>query len=257
MRNMCLLLSYDGTDFHGWQFQPNLRTAEGTLKDALARILGERPKLYAAARTDQGVHAKTQVVNFATERGIPVEGLIRGLNSLLPADIRVLRGGEVPSEFHARYSAKSKTYRYFILTSPLNSPFLRRYTLHVPQGLHVEGMQRAIQAIVGVHDFSAFTKKSTSYRNPVRRVLSAKVKGRGEIIVMEIRAEGFLRYMVRNIVGTLLLVGKGKIDEEGFKAILESRDRDMAGPTAPPHGLFLWDIEYEPSLLFPPYRLGV
>jgi len=244
MRNISLIVSYDGTAYHGWQYQPNLITIEKVVREAIEKILNHKVKIYAGARTDTGVHAQGQVVNFFTEKGIEPGSLTRGLNSLLPVDIRVKDAFEVDPDFHARYSAKSKTYVYCILNATYNSPFYARYVWHIPYNIDVSSMNDSIKLIVGQHDFSAFKKKNTTYHNPIREVIRARVKRRGNFIYIVIEATGFLRYMVRNIVGTFMLVGSGKIGVEDFRKILESKDREKAGPTAPAKGLFLREIKY-------------
>jgi tRNA pseudouridine38-40 synthase len=244
MRNISLVVSYDGTAYHGWQYQPNLITIEQVVREAIEKILNHKIKIYAGARTDTGVHAQGQVVNFFTEKGIEPGSLARGLNSLLPVDIRVKDAFEVGPDFHARYSAKSKTYVYCILNATYNSPFYVRYVWHIPYNIDVSSMNDSIKLIVGQHDFSAFKKKNATYHNPIREVIRARVKRRGNFIYIVIEATGFLRYMVRNIVGTLVLVGSGKIGVEDFRKILESKDREKAGPTAPAQGLFLREIKY-------------
>ena len=163
---------------------------------------------------------------------------------MLPRDIRIQEARDVDTAFHARYSAKSKIYVYCILNKRYNSPFLTRYVLHDPYPLNIDGMKRTAKILLGEHDFSAFKKKDELYRNPVREVKRVGVATKGDIVYVIIEATGFLRYMVRNIVGTLLLVGHGRIDREDFETILESRDREKAGPTAPAHGLFLRQIKY-------------
>jgi tRNA pseudouridine38-40 synthase len=243
-RNISLTVSYDGTGYHGWQCQPNAITVAEVLKGAVERILDHEVKIVAGARTDAGVHAIGQVVNFATPREFDLVHLERGLNSILPRDIRVRNARNVDQTFHSRYSAKSKRYVYCILNQMHNSPFLTRYVLHVPYHLDILSMRQAVKTVVGEHDFSAFKKKDEIYRNPVRVVKRACVVSKGKMIYVVIEATGFLRYMVRNIVGTLLLVGREKIGEEDFRAILESRERESAGPTAPPQGLFLREIRY-------------
>lgn len=244
MRNISLIVSYDGKAYHGWQYQPNLITIEQVVREAIEKILNHKIKIYAGARTDTGVHAQGQVVNFFTEKGIEPGSLARGLNSLLPVDIRVKDAFEVGPDFHARYSAKSKTYVYCILNATYNSPFYVRYVWHIPYNIDVSSMNDSIKLIVGQHDFSAFKKKNATYHNPIREVIRARVKRRGNFIYIVIEATGFLRYMVRNIVGTLVLVGSGKIGVEDFRKILESKDREKAGPTAPAQGLFLREIKY-------------
>jgi tRNA pseudouridine38-40 synthase len=243
-RNIRITLSYDGTDYHGWQSQPNARSVEETLKGAVERVLDHEVKIYAGGRTDAGVHAMGQVVNFFTEKTIGCDNLTRGLNSLLPWDIRVRDGRDVPGSFHARYSALSKKYIYCILNRKQNSPFLFRYALHAPYALDISRMREAVRLLLGEHDFSAFKKKDEPYKSTVREVIKAGVATRGSMVFVIMEATGFLRYMVRNIVGTLLIVGREKLDKDDFGRILESGQREQAGPTAPPQGLFLREITY-------------
>jgi tRNA pseudouridine38-40 synthase len=243
-RNIRLTVSYDGTNYHGFQSQPHDATIQDALKEAVEHILDHEVKIIGGARTDAGVHAMGQVVNFVTWKQIGTDNLRRGLNSVLPQDIRITEAREAAEAFHARYSAKSKVYVYCILNRPCNSPFLARYTTHVPYPLDTSRMREAIKIIVGEHDFSAFKKKDEFYRNPVREVARARVAAKGDMIYVIMEATGFLRYMVRNITGTLLLVGRGKTSADDFAAILKSREREKAGPTAPPHGLFLREIKY-------------
>lgn len=237
-------MEYDGTNYHGWQCQPNGVTVEETLKTAVERILDHPVTIYSAGRTDAGVHAFGQVVNFITEKGIDLTGIERGLNSMLPFDIRVRSAVERDLSFHARYSARSKTYLYSIHNAPRHSPFTVRYSWHVPYPLDGALMNTAARSMVGMRDFASFKKKKEPYRSCEREVLRAAVKRRGDFIYIIVEATGFLRYMVRNIVGTLLLVGKGRISVEEFEAIIGAKDRDSAGPTAPPQGLFLRRIKY-------------
>lgn len=244
MRNISLIVSYDGTNYHGWQCQPDLITIEQTLRERIEKIVNHTVKIYAGARTDSGVHAYGQVVNFFTDSGIELKGLVKGLNSLLPVDVRIREAYEADENFHARYSAKSKVYVYSILNSGYNSPFYARYAWHIPYALDMPLMYKTIKWIIGAHDFSAFKKKGEIYQNHVREVLRAGVKKRRDFIYVVIEGTGFLRYMVRNIVGTLVLVGSGKRSTDDFKTILESKDREKAGPTAPARGLFLREIKY-------------
>jgi len=243
-RNISLVVEYDGTNYHGWQCQPNGVTVEETLKGAIERILDHPVKMYSAGRTDAGVHAFGQVVNFVTEKGIDLTSLTRGLNSLLPDDIRVGSAMERDLSFHARYSARSKTYVYTIHNAPRHSPFSVRYSWHVPYGLDSALMNKGVRSLIGKRDFASFKKKKEPYRSSEREILMAGVRRRGSFIHIVIEATGFLRYMVRNIVGTLVLLGEGRITLEEFGDIVEARDRDSAGPTAPPQGLFLRRIRY-------------
>jgi tRNA pseudouridine38-40 synthase len=243
-RNISLVLEYDGTIYHGWQCQPNAITIQEVVQRGIEKILDHPVKIYAAGRTDTGVHAFGQVINFYTDKVIDIVSIIKGLNSLLPGDIRVKNAREVDESFQARYSAKSKSYIYCIVNTRYHSPFHVRYTWHIPYAVDARLMNESIKEIIGVHDFSSFKKKNEIYKRHEREVLRAGVKRRGEFIYILIEATGFLRYMVRNIVGTLVLVGEGKISKEDFSAILQSRDRVNAGPTAPPQGLFLRKIRY-------------
>jgi tRNA pseudouridine38-40 synthase len=244
LRNIRLTVSYDGTAYHGWQRQPNALTVEEVLTGAIGRILDHEVKLYAGARTDAGVHAMGQVVNFACGKPIGCEALAKGVNSVLPRDIRVRDAGDVDASFHARYSAKRKTYVYCILNRRVNSPFLGRYVLHFPFALDIGDMRRAVRLVVGEHDFSAFKKKDEAYRSTVRRVLRAGVARRGDVVYVIIEATGFLRYMVRNIVGTVLDVGEGRRAWTEVGEILAAGQRERAGAPATAHGLFLREIVY-------------
>jgi len=244
MRNIRLIISYDGTNYHGWQCQPNVLTIQEVLSNSLEKILNHPVTVYAGGRTDTGVHAMGAVANFYTEKSIELRSLARGLNSLLPRDIRVTDTGEAEISFHARYSAKSKTYVYCILNAPNSSPFLDRYVWHIHYPLNILAMDNAAKVIIGDHDFSAFKKKDEVYKSNVREVFRARVKNKGSIIYFIIEARGFLRYMVRNIMGSIVLVGSGKITIDEFIKILESKDREKAGPTAPARGLFLRKIKY-------------
>ena len=201
-------------------------------------------KLFGGARTDAGVHAQGQTVNFLSESGIGLQGLTKGINSLIPPDIRVFDAREVSREFHSRYSAKGKTYVYCILNAVSDSPFYGRYAWHFPYALDAGSMDDAIGLLTGVHDFAAFKKKNEVYRSTVREVLRAGVKRRRDFVYVVLEGTGFLRYMVRNIVGTLVLVASGRLTKEGFREIIESRDRQAAGPTAPARGLILREITY-------------
>ena len=243
-RNISLVLEYDGTHYHGWQCQPNAITLQEVVQQSVEKILDHPVKMYAAGRTDTGVHAFGQVINFFTEKTIDIASIVKGLNSILPGDIRVKDGREVDEAFHARYSARGKSYIYCILNARYHSPFSVRYSWHIPYAVNARLMNESIKEIIGLHDFSSFKKKNEIYKKHEREVLRAGVKRRGEFIYVFIEATGFLRYMVRNIVGTLVLVGEGKISKEDFITILQSRDRVNAGPTAPPQGLFLRRIKY-------------
>ena len=244
MRNIVLSLAYDGTNYHGWQCQPNALTVQEVFNNALGRILNHPVTIYAGGRTDTGVHAMGQVINFHTDKMIALRNLAKGLNSILPRDIRVNNAREEEMSFHARYSAKSKTYVYCILNTLFNSPFLERYAWHIDYTLNISAMDDAAKVIIGEHDFSAFKKKNEVYKSTIREVFRARIKSKGNLIYFIIEARGFLRYMVRNIMGSIVLVGSRKITVEEFIKIFESKNREKAGPTAPARGLFLRKIKY-------------
>jgi len=244
-RTIKLTLAYDGSRFHGWQRQKNGLTIQEILEEKIAIMTQEPTCVLGSGRTDAGVHARAQVCHFRTHSTIPCDGFEKGLNSLLPEDIRVRRAEVVPAAFHARYSATSKVYAYQILHQPEADVFLRNTTWHVPGPLDLEAMRRCLAQIEGEHDFSSFRSTGSTNRNPVRQVLHAGLHGpdRG-ILILTLEANGFLRHMVRNIVGTLVDVGRGRIPEEAFPGILGARDRQKAGVKAPPGGLFLMAVRY-------------
>ncbi|HEX2915044.1 MAG TPA: tRNA pseudouridine(38-40) synthase TruA [Chloroflexia bacterium] len=266
MRNIKLVLEYDGTDFSGSQLQANGRTVQGELEKALASLTGlpagERCKVSLAGRTDTGVHASGQVANFKTASAHSLETFRRGLNALLPFDIAVLSVEEVDEEFHARFSARERYYRYRILNRPARSPLLRRYALQVAQPLKLEAMQAAANRLVGEHDFASFAgagwgipagegaeTEENDGPSTVRKVLKATWSREmpdpaQTVLVLEIAANAFLPHMVRNIVGTLLQVGKGEISPDDFEEIIAACDRRRAGPTAPACGLSLVEVRY-------------
>ena len=244
MRRIKLVLEYCGTRYAGWQIQPNAVTVQGTVEACLARITNGRVRLHAAGRTDAGVHARRQVAHFDTTATIAVPALLRGLNSLLPEDIAVRQATDVPNDFHARYSARQKTYAYLIHNRPQRSAFAAPYTWYVPQPLDVAAMRLAAQALLGRHDFSAFRAASCAARSPVRCLSRLTVQRRAERLIIMMCADGFLQHMVRNIVGTLVAIGRGRMPAQAMPAILASRQRQQAGPTAPPQGLCLVRVMY-------------
>jgi tRNA pseudouridine38-40 synthase len=243
-RNIRLLLQYDGAAFHGWQIQPRDRTVQGALETHLATVLRHNVRLAAAGRTDSGVHAWGQVATFTTDNPVPLTSLQRSLNALCRGEIVVRRIDEVPPEFHARFSATSRLYRYTILNQPHPDVFWRRHALHVPRKLDHEAMQQCLELIQGEHDFSSFRSAHCSAQSPIRRVHDAWISTNGPLVHVHIRANAFLQQMVRILVGTLLAVGRGALTPDDFQEILRARDRSRAGNTADPRGLCLVDVTY-------------
>jgi len=280
MRNLRLLIAYDGTDFHGWQRQPNAPTVQGRLEETLARITNAEVKLHGSGRTDAGVHAWGQVANFLTKCRIPPANLQKALNDLLPPSVRIREVSEATREFHARYSARAKTYRYRILCAPVASPFFWRFVDHCTYPLDRRRMAEAARLLKGEHDFTSFAatgddgqdelevrgSNSAALTTPeetiqsaaqsrtdskpqasaVRTIFSSRLlwRPRMKLLTYEVRGNGFLHHMVRSIVGTLIEVGRGKLTTADVVRILEARDRTLAGPTAPARGLCLMKVEY-------------
>jgi tRNA pseudouridine38-40 synthase len=245
MRNIKLLIEYDGTNYQGWQIQPEGPTIQGMLEEKLSRLTGERIHVIGSGRTDSGVHAFGQVAHFKTQSQMDIRTIQRALNSLLPPDIVIQEVEEVDESFHARKHSKSKIYEYRILNRNLRSAFHRGYVWYIPQKLNLTEMKKATQGLIGEHDFSAFRTVGSPTRTAVRRVIRAEWKrGRDGLIRFEIEANGFLKQMVRSIIGTLVEIGKGRMKASDFRQILNSKDRKKAGPTAPAQGLFLKEVKY-------------
>jgi tRNA pseudouridine38-40 synthase len=244
-RNVVLVLEYDGTRYHGFQVQAgNLPTIQGELERAIEQITGLRARISGAGRTDRGVHASGQVANFYTGSALSTGVLRRALNAVLPPDIAVISAAEAPSNFHARFSARSREYRYTIVNRPARSPLMRHFAYHLARPLDVAAMAEAARELVGEHDFASFAGGSEEVESTVRNVLSADCQREGERVYVDIEANAFLPHMVRNIVGTLLLIGIGKLEMDGFRQIFAARQRREAGPTAPAHGLCLTRVNY-------------
>lgn len=245
-RNIRVLLQYDGTDFHGFQKQQGgVRTVQGELEDALFNLLGEQEEIIGASRTDAGVHALGQVVNFKASHGvIPPDKVAAAAHRFLPSDISLVSSEGVPLDFHARYSAKSKEYLYVCYRSPHPIPFLRRNALEVHPDINIERMREASACFIGTHDFSAFRNESDTPVDPVKTIYSFDVEERDKFVLFRVKGSGFLYRMVRNMAGTLLEVGRGRWKSEYVREILLSCDRVAAGPTLPPHALYLLRVEY-------------
>ena len=245
MRNIKLLIEYDGTNYRGWQVQPDGPTIQGMLEEKLSRLTSERIHVIGSGRTDSGVHALGQVTHFRTQSQMDIRTIQRALNSLLPPDIVIREVEEVDEGFHARKQSKSKVYEYRILNRNLRSAFHRGYVWHIPQKLNLEEMKKATQSLIGEHDFSAFRTVGSPTRTTVRRVIRGEWKrGRDGLIRFEIEANGFLKQMVRSIIGTLVEIGRGKRKASDLRKVLNSKDRKEAGPTAPAQGLFLKEVKY-------------
>ncbi|HZD44703.1 MAG TPA: tRNA pseudouridine(38-40) synthase TruA [Acidobacteriaceae bacterium] len=251
--NWKLTLAYDGTDFHGWQVQPGNVTIQGELADAIERVSGERILPQGSGRTDAGVHARMQVASFELAAPIPAQNLQRALNRVLPASIRVIQAEQADAGFHARHSVRAKTYEYRIFRGAVCPPWLARYVFALNWPLDVEKMQRAASLVIGEHDFTSFaatdpdlaTRESDEGTpNNVRTVFDSSWSGEEGLLVYRVRGNGFLHHMVRNLVGTLIDVGRGQFPPEQISAILLQRSRIAAGPTAPARGLFLDSVEY-------------
>ncbi len=246
MRNLKLVIEYDGTAYAGWQTQTrsSVPAIQELLEKTLRKILHHRVDIYASGRTDAGVHALAQTANFKTVSSITTEKLKGALNALLPADIAVKRITEVPASFHSRYSAKSKTYRYTICNAPARPAIGREQMYYCYLPLDVKAMQREAACLAGRHDFSAFAASGRKSRDAVRTIKSIRVRKRRERVEIDITADGFLYNMARNIAGTLIDVGRGKLSRGQVKKILDSRDRRKAGPKAPACGLCLMEVKY-------------
>jgi tRNA pseudouridine38-40 synthase len=245
MRNVKLTISYDGTDFNGWQTQPGYRTVQETLEKAIADLTGEpRIRLNASGRTDAGVHAVGQVANFFTVTHHPPDVLLRAVNARLPQDVLLRDAAEVPESFDANHDARRKLYRYVIHDGAVPDLFLRRYSCHSRHRLDAAGMARAAECLKGRHDFRCFETEWPNRMSSVRTITHLTVNRAGEWIWLDVEADGFLYNMVRAIAGTLMYVGRGYWPEAQVAAILEAGDRKLAGPNAPAAGLFLMRVTY-------------
>lgn len=253
MRNIKLVLAYDGAGYVGWQRQNNQPTIQGVLEEKIAVMTGENLTIHGAGRTDAGVHALRMTANFSTKSATPCDGFLKGLNSLLPRDVRVLEVSDERADFHARRSARGKCYFYNISRCPVQLPTERLYWVNLNGRFDVEMVRQCLKIIVGRHDFSSFEAAGsrdvdfTSGRGAVREIFSADIENvTNEPLKMRIiiAGDGFLRHMVRNIVGTLIEVGQGKTSFDAFRDIFHAKDRSLAGPTAPANGLFLKEVFY-------------
>ncbi len=244
-RNLKLTLEYDGTCYHGWQRQKNASTIQEAVENALTRLTGEAIRVIGSGRTDAGVHALGQVANFHTDSALPLSAFLNGLNALLPLDIAILDVSEAPRDFHARKSALAKKYEYRILNRPIRSPLSQRYCWWISQPLDLKAMQEAAAVLLGEHNFQAFQASGSSIKNPIRRVMHAGwERAEGDMLTFTISATGFLRGMVRSLVGTMVEIGRGKRPPQDLQELLKTGERRRTGATAPPQGLLLVRVEY-------------
>lgn len=247
--NVRLLLEYDGSSFCGWQFQPSQRSVQGVLQSALLRVTGEITAVHGSGRTDAGVHALGQVASFVTEAGIPPDRFKPAINRLLPPDVRVLSSAQVPDDFHARYSALSKTYMYKVVQADVTPPLMRDRAWAVRQSLDLEAMRAALATLLGTHDFRAFCRGGSSVTRTVRTITQAELRVEPDqgTIELWVSADGFLYNMVRIIAATAIRVGMGKLPVDVFVSAIATGLRSLLPYTAPPQGLYLASVRYEPE----------
>ena len=243
MRNIKLTIQYNGKNYCGWQKQNNSLGIQGTIENAIKEITKEEVKIIGSGRTDAGVHALGQVANFNTNCNIPIEKIPNALNSKLPKDISIINAQEMDLEFHSRYSAKGKKYRYMIYNNPYRSPIYNNISYFVKYDLDLEKMKKEAKALIGTHDFKGFMSSGSSVVDTVRTIYDIQIFKQEDLIIIEVEGNGFLYNMVRILVGTLVDIGRGRIDIN-MLSIIESKSRSMAGHTAPAHGLFLKKVDY-------------
>ena len=244
MRTILLVLEYDGTGFAGWQLQPNGRSVQEVVERALGELLDEEVRLHSAGRTDAGVHARAMPAHFITERTLPLRAFRDGLNRLLPVDVAVREAREMPDGFHARFTAQGKWYRYTILRAPVRSPLLTRTAWQLRGAFDLTAMRAAANLLVGEHDFAAFRASGCAARTTVRQLESIVLVEDGALLHIDVRGSGFLRNMVRMLVGTLVEVGRGKRPAQDIVRLLANETGVRCGPTAPPQGLCLMAVSY-------------
>lgn len=245
MKNIKLLIEYDGTNYAGWQNQENAITIQEKLEYALKEVTGEYIKLIGSGRTDAGVHALGQVANFITNASIPGDKYKYILNNVLPDDISIINSEEVDISFHSRYSAKKKRYKYVIHTRKMPSPIYRNYSYHYKRNLDLDKMKKASEYFIGTHDFSSFKGRKSVVKSNIRTIYEIKFQRVNDFIEITFKGDSFLKYMIRIIVGTLINVGIGKTTIDEIPYIINSKNRDKAGKTAPPQGLFLEKVYYK------------
>lgn len=244
MRTIRLTIEYDGTGYAGWQVQPNGLAVQEVVENALARVLGENVRLTSSGRTDAGVHAKGMVAHFVTSGELPLPAFREGVNRHLPRDVAIREAVEVPGDFHARFSSRGKWYRYTLYQGPVRSPLAGRTSWHIRSPLDVEAMSQGADAFVGTHDFSAFRSSSCEAKTTVREIFSVDILPEGELLRIDVKGRGYLKNMVRVMVGTLMEVGLGRRPAGDIRRLLEDGRREQSGRTAPPQGLCLMEVWY-------------
>lgn len=247
MHNYKMLIAFDGTNYSGWQIQPNGTSIQALLQNAITTLIKEETTISGSGRTDAGVHALGQIAHFKTSSPLDLYRFLQSLNALIPKDIRVLTIEEVPSDFHARYSARSKTYRYHLHLGRVENPFNRLYSWHIRENVNLDRLRASAELLIGTHNFTTFANQSyfgSAAKNPIRTMLAIDVIAEERSICLEFRADGFLYKMVRNLTGTLLEIGIGKRPVEDIPRLIMAKDRREAGMAAPPQGLFLVHVEY-------------
>lgn len=245
MRNIKLLIEYEGTNYSGWQTQKNAIGIQEVIEDSIERITGERVKLIGSGRTDGRVHALGQVANFLTSSTIPGESFKYALNVALPEDIKIIDSEEVPLDFHSRFDAKRKRYRYIIYNGKTPRPMYRNFSYYVERELNIEEMQESLSYLIGTHDFQSFMASKSEVDTTIRTIYSIEIIKKDEFIEIIVEGKSFLRHMIRIIVGTLVFIGTGKLKKESLNNIIQGKNRKLAGPTAPPQGLFLEKVYYD------------
>lgn len=248
MKKIKLTIEYDGTDYVGWQYQPKGSSLQDAVELALTQVLKHPVRIFSSGRTDAGVHARGMVAHFETEANLPLTAYREGVNSLLPSDIAIVAAEEVAADFHARYSARAKRYRYSFYLGEFRSPLAGRYSWQIKNSLDIEAMRKAAACLVGKHDFSAFRSTGCNAKTTVREMFSVEFKKHGRMLHFDILGSGFLRNMVRIMVGTLIEVGRGKRHYDEVGKLLNSGQRDLSGVTAPAQGLCLMQVWYQGDL---------
>lgn len=256
MTRVVLCVSYDGHGFSGWQSQANQSGVQDTLEKAIAQIAGHAVRVHAAGRTDTGVHALGQIVHFDTQTLRPISAWVRGVNAFLPPSVRVLWAQEISNEFHARFSAVSRSYQYLLYNAPVASAVMHHKTgwFHLP--LDVVAMQKASHFLLGEHDFSAFRASECQAKSPIKTMHEAVVMQQGAYVKLGFKANAFLHHQVRNMVGALVYVGKGALQAEDMQMLLQQKDRTLSPPTFSPHGLYLTGVGYDQKWGLPPDKIG-